>query len=209
MPFIMTVERLAQSSARPLSRRRLLGGALAMLVSGPVVSAAEPFGNIRHQFTWLRPVRAVPPLPLRRLDGAVVGLGMLRGKVALVNFWATWCPACRAELPALERLQREMAGAGVEVAAVSVDRDPAVVAPFLRRLGIRHLPVYTDPKGAIWTKDGASEAPFTLYGMPISYLVAPDGGIVGYLAGEADWSSEAARALIADVAASGPGARPR
>ncbi|MGO4713182.1 TlpA family protein disulfide reductase [Bradyrhizobium sp. 2TAF24] len=207
----MTIERPTPLTAGPLSRRWLLGGALAMLAAARTASAAAgaPFGNVRHQFTWLRPVRPVPPLPLRRLDGVVGSLGALRGNIAVVNFWATWCPACRAELPALEQLQREMAGAGVEVVAVAVDRDPAVVAPFLRRLGIRRLPVYTDPNGAIWTKDGASEAPFILYGMPISYLVAPDGGITGYLAGEADWSSAAARGLIAGLAAPAAGDRPR
>ncbi|MEW6639332.1 MAG: TlpA disulfide reductase family protein [Pseudomonadota bacterium] len=199
------MKRVETASARPMSRRRLLG-ALAALAAGRAApaGAGEPFGNVRHQFTWLRPVRRLPPLSLRRLDGTTAALAS-RGRVMVVNFWATWCPACRAELPALERLQAE--AAGVDVVAVSVDRDPAVVAPFLRRLGIRRLPVYTDPQGVIWTKDGA--APFTLYGMPISYLVAPDGGIVGYLTGEADWASEAARQLIAAVAASGAGERSR
>lgn len=195
---------------RRLSRRAALGRAVrgvfgataaALVAQAPERAHADDpalFGSVRHQFTLLRPVRTVAPLLLTRLNGTTTSFASLRGKVVLVNFWATWCPACRTELPSLERLQTALGGAGFEVVAISVDRDgAAAVTPFLRRLNIRGLPVYLDAGGRTWSKDGDATAPFTLYGMPISYLVDPEGGILGYLAGDADWSSDEAKALIA------------
>ncbi len=191
-------------SRRAMLRRAIRGGlgvTAAALVSDVSLRAlagdAALFGGARHQFTLLRPVRTVPPVSLVRVNGSAIDFASLRGKVVLVNFWATWCPACRSELPALERLQIAMGGAGFEVVAISVDRDgAAAVAPFLSRLNIRRLPVYLDAGGRTWSRDGDANAPFTLYGMPISYLVDPEARIQGYLAGEADWSSEEARTLI-------------
>lgn len=198
-------KKVAARFDRRVTRRRALrgvGGALAATIVSrcPTTARADGpglFASARHQFTLLRPVRIVPPVLLTRIDGAVVDFSSLRGKVVLVNFWATWCPACRSELPALERLQAAMGGADFEVVAISVDRDgAAIVAPFLKRLGIRRLPVYLDAAGRTWSKDGSDGAPFTLYGMPISYLINPEGRIEGYLAGDADWLSDDARSLI-------------
>ncbi|MDR3467140.1 MAG: TlpA disulfide reductase family protein [Xanthobacteraceae bacterium] len=199
----------AERFHRRLSRRASLGHALRGVLGAAAATAASRlstmahaaspplFGGSRHQFTLLRPVRAVPPVSLTRIDGSVLKFASLRGKVVLVNFWATWCPACRTELPSLERLQVALGGAGFEVVAISVDQEgPAAVTPFLRKLNIRYLPVYTDAGGRSWSKDGDADAPFTLYGMPISYLVDPDGRIEGYLEGNADWSSEEAKDLI-------------
>lgn len=194
--------RISRRAALGHAVRGVLGAAAATLVAqAPERAHADDpplFGSARHQFTGLRPVRTVAPLLLTRLNGTSTSFASLRGKVVLVNFWATWCPACRTELPSLERLQMALGGAGFEVAAISVDRDgAAAVTLFLSRLNIRRLPVYLDAGGRTWSKDGDASAPFTLYGMPISYLVDPEGGIRGYLAGDADWSSDEARALIA------------
>lgn len=193
--------RMSRRAALSRVIRGGLGAAAATFVSNvsSTAFADDPalFGGARHQFTLLRPVRTVPPVSLTRINGSSVDFASLRGKVVLVNFWATWCPACRSELPALERLQMALGGTGFEVVAISVDRDgAAAVSPFLRRLNIRRLPVYLDAGGRTWSRDGDANAPFTLYGMPISYLVDPEGRIQGYLAGDADWSSDEARALI-------------
>ena len=108
-----------------------------------------------------------------------------------MNFWASWCPPCRRELPLLDELQGIMRGEPLEIVAVSVDKaGSAVVEPFVKRLKIERLRPYLDPKGQI--AKGAGEdgpAPFVLYGLPVTYIIARRGRIAGYLVGEADWTS--------------------
>jgi thiol-disulfide isomerase/thioredoxin len=188
-----------------LTRRAVLNGmlgatALSAASSMPATARVDgppPFGTVRYQFTQLRPTPSVPPLQLTRLDGSVVNFASFRGKVVLVNFWATWCPACRTELPILDRLQ-EMAGRkDLQVVAISLDRGGrAAVAPFVRDLRLRHLDVYLDPESRIVSDDDKPATPFRRYGMPISYVVDRAGETKGYLAGEADWTSDAARDLL-------------
>jgi thiol-disulfide isomerase/thioredoxin len=128
---------------------------------------------------------------VERIDGKLIDLSMFRGKVILVNVWATWCPPCARELPLLERLRDVVRSEPLEIVAVSIDasgRD--VVKPFLKRLHIERLPIYLDPARHLAKNvgdDGTS--PFVLYGMPMSYVVDRLGRIAGYLIGEADWSS--------------------
>jgi thiol-disulfide isomerase/thioredoxin len=164
------------------------------------VSDAPPlFGNSRHQFTILEPARMVPPIPITRLDGAVTTFASFLGKVVLVNFWATWCPACRTELPLLDQLQASAGAKDLQVIAISMDRGGrATVAPFVRSLNVRHLDVYLDPEGRIVRAgdDDNPAIPFGRYGMPISYVIDPAGRIAGYIAGEADWTSDAAKRLL-------------
>ncbi len=126
---------IAACRGATMLRRAIRGGlgvTAAALVSDvsrrALAGDAALFGGARHQFTLLRPVRTVPPVSLMRVNGSAIDFASLRGKVVLVNFWATWCPACRSELPALERLQIAMGGAGFEVVAISVDRDGAAAS---------------------------------------------------------------------------------
>jgi thiol-disulfide isomerase/thioredoxin len=170
------------------------GASVAAGAGGP-----PPFGTARQQFRIVRPARNVGDFQMTRLDGATSSFTRFRGKVVLLNFWATWCPPCRAELPILDRLQQIMDGADLQVAAVCVDRgERRTVERFVRELHLRHLAVYLDPDGRIAHSQGSTDrnAPFALYGMPISYVINRSGGVEGYLIGEADWSSEAARNLL-------------
>lgn len=183
---------------RRLSRRTTLLGMLAAAASPARAEQTRPppFSSGSRQFTVLRPPRVVPPLRLTALDGKTQ-LVDLRGSLTLINFWAVWCPACIRELPILERLHLAGAEQKVRVLAISVGRDDrAKVLRYLQKLAIRRLPIYLDPDGAVAFSDRQNprKAPFALYGMPISYLLDHEARIVGYLPGEADWSSpEAAR----------------
>ena len=188
-----------------LTRRAVLNGMLGATVlstASSVRAAARsdgppPFGSARYQFTLLRPTPSVPAVPLTRLDGPVVNLASFRGKVVLVNFWATWCPACRTELPILDRLQGMAGRKDLQVLAISLDRGGrAAVAPFVRDLRLRHLDICLDPESRTVSDDDRSATPFRPYGMPITYLVDPAGEVKGYLAGEADWTSDAALDLL-------------
>jgi thiol-disulfide isomerase/thioredoxin len=215
-------EKMAAVSDRPIARRAVLGGVLGAIAavaapSFPALALSELafselafsegpplFASARHQFTILQPTRMVPPVPITRLDGSTTTFDSFRGKVVLVNFWATWCPACRIELPLLDQLQQTAGGKDLQVIAISLDRGGGpTVAPFVRDLKLRHLGIYLDPEGRIARAgdDDNAAVPFGRYGMPISYVIDPAGRIAGYLAGEADWMSDAARNLLGYYAA--------
>ncbi len=189
----------------PQRRRVVFGlvGALASIATKASASAQESdipgFRSGRFQFTILRPQQLLPSIRLFQLDGKTTDLSSLRGRPILLNFWATWCPACRTELPILDRLQEETRHTGLQVIAVSEDRaDRAIVERFINKLKIRNLSIYRDPSGYVAFNDPANSrnAPFALYGMPITYAIAASGSIVGYMPGAADWTSTAATGLI-------------
>jgi thiol-disulfide isomerase/thioredoxin len=188
------------TSYRRPNRRTVLAGTMGATASLALPGRAEaggppPFATVRHQFTELRGARPVPVLPIPRLGKGTLDLASLRGKVVLVNFWATWCPACRTELPILDRLARG-GRADLAVVAITTDSDRSLVAPFVKKLNLRHLAIGFDPGGLV-ARAGASDGvdtPFALYGMPISFLLGVTGQVKGYITGEADWTSiEASR----------------
>ncbi|MCZ6770682.1 MAG: TlpA disulfide reductase family protein [Proteobacteria bacterium] len=142
------------------------------------------------QFTLVRPHRRGPLTPILDIEGSAFDLTRFRGKVVLLNIWATWCAPCVRELPSLDRLQAKLGGEKFEVLALSIDRQGLeVVPPFFERLGIKHLSVYLDPKSA-------SNSAFNVRGLPTSYIVVDDGHIAGYIEGIAEWDSEQAIGLI-------------
>ena len=198
--------------ARPIKRRSLLGFGAAMIStlgwdvaqsSGAASSATlrddPPDFRGSRGFVLLSPVRPVPAAPLHRLNGTTTNLANFLGKAALLNFWASWCAPCVAELPRLERLSILMAGEPVEVAAISVDTGGApIVGSFARRLGLRRLGLYLDPEERLGhlKVDNPNGAPLALFRMPISYLIDKAGMIRGYVPGAALWDTEDAMALV-------------
>jgi thiol-disulfide isomerase/thioredoxin len=194
--------------ARIHSRRDVVLCALAGMTAAFASrsAAAAPDDDVpslesgRYQFTILRPRQQLPSLRLFRLEGGTTDLSSLRGKPILLNFWASWCAACRMELSALDRLYRGAWRGRVHVVAISEDRGSReAVARFVKSLELKALPIYLDPNGYVAYSDSGNSrnAPFALYGMPITYVIASSGSIVGYMPGDADWSSPAAEDLIA------------
>jgi thiol-disulfide isomerase/thioredoxin len=143
-----------------------------------------------------RAAEAPQPLPavvFEDGEGRPLSLDDFKGKLLLLNLWATWCAPCREEMPALDRLQAEMGSDRFEVVALSVDRKGHQLArDFLAEIGIAHLALYIDP---------TSRASFTLksFGLPTTILIAPDGREIGRLVGPAHWDSDDAMALIAEA----------
>jgi len=144
------------------------------------------------------------PVPLLRFagpDGAVIDLMDFRGRTVLLNLWATWCAPCKAEMPALDRLQAEFGGDRFEVAAINIetrnlDRPPA----WLKAAGIVNLKAYRDPDGRVLpVLQQETGSP----GLPTTLLIDGQGCQIGVMKGPADWASEDGRRLIG--AALGPG----
>lgn len=172
--------------------------ALAACAGLPPDEEAASLSGWSSQFTWLSQ-RKVPRRTPIQTPSEPTNLGALEGELIVLNFWATWCAPCIKELPSLDRLQSRLGGSGLKVVAVSVDRvGIASVESFYRRLNITHLAIYADPgqQTAHSDKANINDTPFPLYRMPITYIIAPDGGTIGYLAGAADWDSDASVAFL-------------
>jgi thiol-disulfide isomerase/thioredoxin len=110
-------------------------------------------------------------LRLPNLDEELTDLSDFRGNVVVVNFWATWCPPCRREMPSLERLKNKMEAEGVTVLAVNIGEDADTVFSFLGTVE----PSPTFP--LLFDSDAASLEDWGVKGLPTTFVVAPDGAI--------------------------------
>ncbi len=136
----------------------------------------------------------VPDYAFDGPDGAPVSLGSFKGKTTLFNIWATWCVPCRAEMPALDRLQEAFAGQNFQIVAVNVDTT-RLERPkaFLAEAGVKSLTYYGDPKANVFFEMKQSGKAL---GLPTTLLIGPDGCQIGLLNGPAAWDSADAKALI-------------
>ena len=142
---------------------------------------------------------ADPPEKLENLgfkgpDGAHLTLAAFTGKTVLVNLWATWCVPCRAEMPALDRLQAAKGGDRFQVVAVNVDlKNTDRARAFLDETGVKDLAFYSDPTNSSLAKIKQSGLAF---GLPTTLLFDGKGCRLGVLTGPAVWDSADASALI-------------
>jgi thiol-disulfide isomerase/thioredoxin len=196
------VETAADASAggEPAGRGRRRGRRASLLLLVLLVAGAAAFqyfgrgsadsGALR--FAVQVEPRALPPLRFLDGEGRPADLAQLRGKVVLLNIWATWCAPCVREMPSLDRLQALLGAEGLHVLALSIDKGapalPAVQA-FYASHGLRHLRVYNDPEG---------DAGFDLGvpGVPVTLLLDRQGRELGRVTGAAEWDSEEAVALV-------------
>ena len=160
-------------------------------VGGAVAAEPPKFAGVAGDFSPIDPPEQIAAPNFQDKMGQPVNLDSFKGKVVVLNFWATWCPPCIAEMPALDKLQSELGGKDFAVVAVSTDRQGIKKsAPFYRRAGITHLDLYNDARG------GMLDA-FQGHALPITILIDRDGKVVGRMEGPAQWDSPEAKALIA------------
>jgi thiol-disulfide isomerase/thioredoxin len=135
--------------------------------------------------------------------GEPMTLAAFKGKVTLVNLWATWCAPCRQEMPALDRLQAALGGDDFAVVPVSIDiGESGKPAAFLQSVGVTNLPLYTDPTTDIFEE--VKQRGLAI-GLPVTLLVDRSGCHLGHMNGPAEWDSSDGRALIEAAIGEQPG----
>ncbi len=167
-----TAPKRPRSAATAVGDKELVGSiALARLITSSGTAAGRP----------------APNLSLPSLDGTDISLEDMRGKIVLLNFWATWCGACRSEMPSLERLYRDLGSSpDFAVLTVSIDqRGKPAVARFMSNLGY-DFPVLLDTENIASSAYGVSRIPST-------FVIGRQGRIVWNCAGALDWSNPSLR----------------
>lgn len=170
-----------------MTRQRQWVAVLATLASlGFVVVLLS---KMRPRDDILEPNEPAPAFQALRLDGSVATLADYRGKVILLNVWATWCLPCRAEMPSMERLQHEFGGTDFRVVAVSVDEERSdVVRTFASELRLT-FDILHDPTGEI-------QRVYQTTGVPESWVIDRSGTIVKKVIGATAWDSPTNIALV-------------
>lgn len=134
---------------------------------------------------------AAPDFTVKDLDGKDVKLSELKGSVVLVNFWATWCPPCREEIPSMMKLNRAMNGKAFRMLAISIDEGGKdAVVKFFK--GNRDLPTYLDTDGKISQLYGTT-------GVPETFVVDKQGVIQKKIVGGMDWGSAEVAAYMDEL----------
>jgi len=170
---------------------------VAAPVSPPTAGGVETKGPVVHVVDYamkdldlIRPARSkiADDFTLKTADGGTFRLHEQRGKVVLVNFWATWCPPCLEEMPAMQRLYDRHRHAPFLMLAVSVDADSRLVAPFLKEQKFTFT-VGLDPKMELANAYGVR-------GLPSSFIVDREGHLAALALGPRRWDTTAAHTLV-------------
>lgn len=163
--------------------------AIVTILGAPEASRAEAAELLERLNLSGYPPGAKPPeFNGYTADGRRMSLVSLRGKVVLLNFWATWCQECRPEMPLFEQLHREFGVQGLSVIGINAREGTAAIQRYARGLGLT-FPLVLDPKGEI-------NAAYGVIGLPSTFLVGRDGRAVALAVGPRDWASAPARAMI-------------
>ncbi len=129
-----------------------------------------------------------PSFALKDINAKEVRLDDLRGKIVFLNFWATWCPPCREEMPSMEKLYRKFKDKDFIMLAINLREDGRAVKTFKEKIGLS-FPIPLDSNGAVGSNYGIASIPTT-------YLVDREGNVIGVALGARDWSSRETFGLI-------------
>ncbi|TET62394.1 TlpA family protein disulfide reductase [Candidatus Aerophobetes bacterium] len=128
---------------------------------------------------------------LKTLKGGTVSLKDYRGRLIFLNFWATWCGPCRAEMPSMQRLWEEFKEEDFVILAIDIQEESKLVSSFMNERGLS-FPVLLDEKGKVARSYG-------IRGIPTTFFLNPEGEIIGKAVGARDWDSEESFELIREL----------
>ncbi len=172
----------------------IAGLLVALSLAGiSTVCAHDPFTSLK--MSRLPAGSQAMPFELTALDGTVVKLSDLAGKVVLVNFWATWCGPCKEEMPSLARLQQQLDPKRFVLLTVTTDLQRQGIAQFLSHAGVT-VPVLFD-------EDQEVSRSFMVRGLPTTVIIAQDGMLAGRAVGPRTWDSSESVALMRQMMESG------
>jgi peroxiredoxin len=184
--------------------RRVVRGVLILVLCGVVLTsqagAQDVIQNVVQNNVLKNALKALritvpqqslpaPNFTLMTLDGKTLHLSDYRGKVVLLNFWASFCAPCLEEMPALEALWQEYRDQGFVVLAVAADRGSVDPVRDFVKAGNYSFPIPLD-------SDGDVRNQYEVRALPTTYLIGRDGRFVGRVLGEREWSSEKGRELV-------------
>lgn len=183
--------------------RNLIALIIILAFANPVDANAQShslslIGN-SNQFVELTPKRLARNTAFYDAQNQETNLGNYRGKVVLINFWASWCVPCIAEMPSLNQLAQDTLNSDLAIIPISIDADGLLAAiPFYHRHRLNHLGLFVDPTGktAYSNQENHQNAEFALYGLPITYAIDREGRVLGYITGMVDWQSSDASLFI-------------
>jgi thiol-disulfide isomerase/thioredoxin len=180
------LNRLASPHLLPFLRTLRAGTISLLLVAASSGTIVHAGGNL---VPWTG--GATPPLALKDLAGSTVDLAALKGKVVLVNFWATWCAPCIHEMPSMQALRDKLGPAGFEVLAVNYQEGTPRITDFLKKRPLT-LTIVRDADGQARTAWGVKV-------FPTSFIVGSDGRIRYSVLGDVEWTSPKVEAQIRDL----------
>ncbi len=173
----------------------LLAVWLIVAISAPHASAettniASDGSNFTEKYRPVHPPLPVPPVPFFENGETERTIEDYKGKVVVMNFWAKWCAPCLREMPSLDRLQAKMKDLGVEVLALSLDRQGAeAVKPYFKTAIIKNLAVLIDKNRSVARALGVK-------GLPTTLIIDRDGQEVGRLEGPTEWDSNEVLSML-------------
>lgn len=175
----------------------IIAAAILMIASAQFASAAatKPWYAPRLEklgFYVFDPPFVFQDFKVQNLAGAEKTRSGAKGKVLLLNFWATWCPPCKEEIPSIETLSQAMKGKSFEVFAVNLGDDPATVKSFVAEHKMS-FPVYLDPKNLL-SRTYASQ------GIPTSYLIDKEGRFIAGMVGSYNYANPEFMSFLDELA---------
>jgi len=155
-----------------------------------LLSPSTSLGQWQEAFQKLGLAPEADPHPAPRFlsttpNGKKMGTDEIQGKLVLLNFWATWCPPCRLEMPSMEKLYQEFKGDGLEIVAVNFMENEKPIRSYLKESGIT-FPVLLDKKGEIAQR-------FGVHALPVTFLISRNGNLLAKSMGYKDWHAQKTR----------------
>jgi thiol-disulfide isomerase/thioredoxin len=177
-------ERMIKRAAIALALLAAIVAALRLQLFAQQNKSVSSVDDLLRSISLRKPsMSGAPDFNLLDPTGTLVGLSSYRGKLVLINFWATWCGPCREEMPSMENLSRSFGAGRLAILGINQRENAAVVTRFMKTNGLN----FTTPLDTT----GRVAGYYRVYGIPVSYLIDANGQLIGVKSGPMDWATPA------------------